>query len=373
VSAFALSGLIAAAKGVTAAAAAVISLSMAPPAPPPNPVISHDFADPGILYADGVYYAYSTMSTYGTALWHVPVARASRAAGRWTLVRDAMPRLPAWVDHSSANFWATDVSTRRGAYLLYFTARSAKARVQCLGTATATSPTGPFHAAPRPLVCRPHNTTVDAIDPAAFVDSDGTSYLLYSSEAHKGRTSRTAIWLQQTTPDGRQVHGIPRRLIVADRRDEAHIVEAPALIRHHNRYVLFYSGNAFNSGHYFVNYATATALRHRFHQHRAQLLNSAKLNDAYRNPGGADVLSPPHDDLLVFHAYTGARTRSMFAVGLHWSRHSRPQLKLETHQPVLPQTRKASAREVSIRTPPTYSRPAHAFRRPAHACPRHKA
>jgi hypothetical protein len=117
---------------------------------------------------------------------------------------------------------------------------------------------------------------------------------------------------------------------VADRADEAHIVEAPAMIHHGNRYVLFYSGNAFNSGRYFINYATTTALDRRFKQHRGQLLNSATVHRIYRNPGGADVLRAPHDDFLVFHAYTSATVRSLFAVGLRWDHHDHPVLSLGT-------------------------------------------
>jgi beta-xylosidase len=329
--AFALSGVMPLAKSVAALAATAMSMALAPPViaspvpPPIGPVISHDFPDPGLPRAGGAYYTYSTMSRYGAALWHVPVARATRVTGRWRVLRDAMPQLPAWVDQTPpghGDVWAPDVSARDtrddGGYLLYFTARSAQGKIQCIGTATAHSPIGPFTPAPHPLVCRPHNTTVDVIDPAAFTDTDGAHYLLYSSAAlSPGGTARTAIWLQPTSRDGQRLRGTPRGLIAADRADEAHIVEAPALIRHGRRYVLFYSGNAFTSGRYFLNYATATPLRERFDQHPAQLLNAAKLNGADQNPGGADVLSTPYDNFLVFHAYTTPSIRSLFEVGLH--------------------------------------------------------
>ena len=332
--AFALGGVLPLAKSVAALTATAMSIAVASPAPPPvKPVISHDFADPGVLHAGGAYYAYSTMSRYGPVLWHVPVARAARVAGRWQVLRDAMPRLPAWVDQSApgyGNVWAPDVSARPGGgYLLYFTARSATAKIQCIGAATARSPIGPFAPASHPVVCRPQHTTVDAIDPASFTDTDGEHYLLYSSGALcHCVTPRTAIWLQRTSPDGQRRHGRPRRLVVADRADEAHVVEAPALIHRDGRYVLFYSGNVFNSGHYFVNYATATSLFERFDQHPAQLLNAATLNRAYPNPGGADVLSAPYDDFLVFHANTSPSVRSLFAVGLRWDGHGHPVLVL---------------------------------------------
>ena len=322
-----LGGVPALAKSIAALAASALSMTVASPAPPP--VISHDFADPSVLRAGGAYYAYSTMSRYGAALWHVPVARATHGISHWTVLRDAMPQLPAWVDQSApgdGDVWAPDVSARRdGGYLLYFTARSALAKIQCIGAATARSPTGPFAPAPHPLVCRPRETNLDAIDPTAFTDTDtdGARYLLYSSGA-----PRTAIWLQRTSRDGLRLRGAPRKLIVADQTDEAHIVEAPALVKHGRRYVLFYSGNAFNSGRYFVNYATGYSLHEHFDQHAGQLLNTSDLNGTYQNPGGADLPPGPHDDFLVFHAYTGPSVRSLFAVGLRWDDHDHPVLDL---------------------------------------------
>jgi beta-xylosidase len=329
---FALGGVPALAKSIAALAASALSMTVASPAPPPvQPLISHDFADPSVLRAGSAYYAYSTMSRYGTALWHVPVARATHDIGHWTVLHDAMPQLPAWVDHSApgdGDVWAPDVSDRRDrGYLLYFTARSAVAKIQCIGAATAASPTGPFVPAPHPVVCRPRDTNLDAIDPTAFTDTDGARYLLYSSGA-----PRTAIWLQRTSRDGLRLRGAPRKLIVADRDDEAHIVEAPALVRHGRRYVLFYSGNAFSSGRYFVNYATASSLHERFDQHAGQLLNTSDLNGAYQNPGGADLPPAPHDNFLVFHAYTSPSARSLFAVGLRWDNHDHPVLHLSTRR-----------------------------------------
>jgi hypothetical protein len=42
-------------------------------------------------------------------------------------------------------------------------------------------------------------------------------------------------------------------MIRSDRLDEAHMVESPSLVRHGDNYVLFYSGDAYNSGSYFIN------------------------------------------------------------------------------------------------------------------------
>jgi beta-xylosidase len=322
-----------------ALAAAVFSMAMvspaAPPRPPIRPVINHDFADPAVLWAQGHYYAYSTMSRYGATLWHVPLARAHELTGKWTVLGDAMPRLPDWVDTSSTgdgDVWAPDVSEQDDRYLLYFTARSAAHKIQCIGAASARSPRGPFAGSgSQPLVCQPQGVNVDAIDPSPFTDTDGTRYLLYSSGL-----GRTAIWLQQLSANGLRLVGQPRKLIEADRSDEAHVVEAPTLVHHGDHYVLFYSGSPFNSGNYFINYSTARSLTGTFVKQKGQFLNKTSLNDAYQNPGGEDVVTAHRRDVLVFHAYTTATQRSLFAVPLSWNGHDHPMVDLHHSAGELP-------------------------------------
>jgi hypothetical protein len=62
--------------------AAVTSMTGTTPSPPPiHPVINHDFADPRLLRSRGAYYAYSTMSRYGNALWGPEPQAPGRACG----------------------------------------------------------------------------------------------------------------------------------------------------------------------------------------------------------------------------------------------------------------------------------------------------
>ncbi|HEY0578356.1 MAG TPA: glycoside hydrolase family 43 protein [Pseudonocardia sp.] len=292
-----------------------------------QPVIARDFPDPAILAVGSVYYAYSTASNYGGGVWHVPVQRASSLTGKWTEVGDAMPDLPAWVGKNaqgSGNVWAPEVAARSdGSYILYFTARSAAKSVQCIGVALASSPKGPFRpVGTEPLVCRPED--VDSIDPSAFTDTDGKQYLLYTS----GRGKAT-IWLQQVSVDGITPIGARRPLIQADRPEEGNIVEAPAMVKHGNKYVLFYSGNAFNSGKYFVNYASGTSLSGTFTKRDGQFLNRDTLGGAYPNPGGEEVVPGRKHDYMLFHAYTNPGRRSMFVVGLGWDSSGNPNLELD--------------------------------------------
>jgi beta-xylosidase len=290
--------------------------------PPIGPSIPHDFADPTVLSVEHRYYAYSTNSRYGTKRFHVPVRSSTSMTGEWGDAHDAMPELPVWVDNAGADqgsVWAPAVTAAgHGGYLLYFTARSASQHTHCIGVARAWAPEGPFHPiGSRPLVCRPGD--VNAVDPKPFTDADRAHYLLYSAS----REGNDTVWLQQLTAEGTETIGDRRVLIQADRADEDHIVEAPAMIRHGGTYVLFYSGNAYNSGRYFVNYATADALCDQFVKHPGQLLNQHTLHDRYQNPGGQDVVHTHRQDFLVFHAFTSPTRRAMFVAVLEWH-HGQP-------------------------------------------------
>ena len=304
---------------VSAVAAMVVTTTGAALPARIKPSIPHDFPDPTVVSVGGTYYAYSTASRYGAKLFHVPVLSSPSLTGGWGDARDALPELPAWVGDTAADegsVWAPAVTPRDDGYLLYFTARSANQHTHCIGIARAWSPQGPFHSlGSHPLVCQPGD--VETVDPKPFTDTDGRNYLLYSAS----RQGSDTIWLQQLTADGTATVGDRRAVIRADRTDEDHIVEAPAMARRGGKYVLFYSGNAYNSGRYFVNYATANALCDEFIKRRGQFINQHTLHDTYPNPGGQDVLHAHRHDFLVFHAYTSPTRRAMFVAELDWNDH----------------------------------------------------
>jgi len=68
--------------------------------------------------------------------------------------------------------WAPDVAFKDGTYYLYFPLKD-KQDVFRIGVATSKSPTGPFKAEKEPI------KGSFSIDPAAFTDTDGSSYLYF--------------------------------------------------------------------------------------------------------------------------------------------------------------------------------------------------
>jgi beta-xylosidase len=126
---------------------------------------------------------------------------------------------------------------------------------ECISVATATQPEGPFHdTSTAPLECQ--KSLGGSIDPASFIDTDGTPYLVWKS----GGPGSSKIWSQQLVPSGTSfVPGSnPTSLLVPDQPWEAGTVEAPNLITTGGRYYLFYSGNDWNTSNYAVGVATCT-------------------------------------------------------------------------------------------------------------------
>lgn len=278
-----------------------------------QPVVPRDFADPALIAVGDSYYAYSTSSVYEGGRWNVPVQRAGNLLGPWSAVGDALPIIPNWVSKESADLIAPDVTSRKdGSYLLYFTARHAVHNVHCVGVAVAESPAGPFEAVGTDaLACAPEEG--DTIDAKSFVDTDGSRYLLYKS----GRKT-ASIWLRKLSPDGVTFAGKRHELLRSDRPEEANIVEAPTLVRHGERYYLFYSANFFNSGRYFVNYAVSSTLTGPYAKSAGKLVSAETLDGEYLNPGGQDVIDSADGDYLIFHADLNPGERAMFVARLRW-------------------------------------------------------
>lgn len=282
-------------------------------------VINRNFPDPDVFTEDDTYYAYAT----NTGGYHVQLATASDPAGPWQQRPDVLPKLPPWIGPSesgSLNIWAPDVSARDdGTYLLYYTANHAPSGRQCIGAAVADSPLGPFEpTSPEPLICAPAQG--DVIDPASFVDDDGKRYLLYKdSRGARARSGPSTIHLRPVAADGLTPAGADVSLLSADRPEENGVVEAPTLVRRPEGYVLFYSGNTFDSGDYFTNYATAPSPTGPFTKAPGTLLSKEALGGSVRNPGGQDVF----DDggRIAFHGDLPAPPgdRGLHVGGLSWN------------------------------------------------------
>jgi len=274
--------------------------------------IGQDFPDPDVLLVGGTYHAYATNS--GDI--NVQTATSTDLKTWKVSGEDALPELPAWAE--AGNTWAPDVSEASpGHFVMYFAAKLAGDRYQCIGVATADDPSGPFVGEDKPLIC-PRDEG-GAIDPDSFVDSDGARYLVWKND---GNCCGKQIWLQATpvSADGLTVTGPAIRLVSLSEDWEGRVIEAPTLIRHDDEYVLFYSANDYAGSKYAIGYATAPALAGPYTKVPGPWFATDPDTLRYLGPGGQDVIVDKDGGYdLVFHSWLIAGDgRGMNVLPLEW-------------------------------------------------------
>ena len=223
------------------------------PAAPGTPVTGGaEQSDPFLTDAGGRYLLLTSGGT-GRSPVNVPVATSSDFV-HWTHAVDALPTLPVWA--KSGFTWAPDLHRFGTRYALYFTAMVAGhlPQTQCIGSAFALSPTGPFVARPRPIICQLDQG--GSIDPRVFVDSGGISWMQWKSDQNRGGAATpTAMWSQRLSSDGSRLLARPVLLMHPDQPWQGTIVEAPDMVEVDGTYWVIYSANWFNQPAYAIGAA----------------------------------------------------------------------------------------------------------------------
>ena len=250
-------------------------------------VFCDDFPDPFVLRVGDDYYAFAT----NTDLKNVPVLATHGLFGTGGR-RDALPSLPSWAEFGWV--WAPSVLQLGSTFVLYYSARVHGLERECLSTAVASKPIGPFVDDSRgPGVCPPGS----AIDPSPFADSSGALYLVWKNE--------NVIVSQRLGADGRSLVGSPTPLLGADQAWEAGIVEGPAMTQAGGRYYLFYSGNQWQSANYAIGYAVCTSPSGPCVKAPGPWLASGV---GVEGPGGPDFFTDPSGQLwMSLHAWAGGQ------------------------------------------------------------------
>ncbi|HEV2309408.1 MAG TPA: glycoside hydrolase family 43 protein [Acidimicrobiia bacterium] len=204
---------------------------------PTSAEFCNDFPDPFVLRAGSKYYAYSTNSDG----FNIPVLSTPGLFGSGSR-HDALPQLPSW--STPGWVWAPSVLPVGSTYVLYYTTRDQAAGQECVSSAVASDPGGPFvDTSAGPLVCPPGG----AIDPSAAADFGGHPYLVWAQSS--------MIMGAALSADGRSLAGSPAALLRADQPWENGIVEGPSLVAAAGHWYLFYSGNQWQTSNYGIGYA----------------------------------------------------------------------------------------------------------------------
>lgn len=257
-----------------------------------NPVYSTDFPDPQVVRAAGRYLAFAT----NAGGFNVQVAVSDNLVD-WTLLGDALPLLGAWAEPGRT--WAPGVVQVKGGWAMYYTARDPSSGRQCVGSAFATRPEGPYtDASARPFVCQlADGGTIDAFP---FLDRGGQRYLYYKND---GNCCGYATWLwgRRLSADGRTLVGPAVRLVRNTEPWEGNVIENPSVLRWNDTYYLLFSGGPWDTEYYAVGYATAAGPLGPYRKASEPFLKAA---GGIAGPGGQSVVFDAAGlPWLAFHAW----------------------------------------------------------------------
>ncbi len=237
---------------------------------------------------------------YWTTDWNsnVPTAVSSDLV-HWHRVADSLPKLPSWAFPSATMTWGPTVHRVGATWVLYFSTEDAASRLECLGRATSSSPTGPFtDTSSAPLVCQ--TALGGDIDPSVVTEPSGASALLWKNDGN-ATGSPVSLWEQPLAADGLSVTGSPTTLLGADQAWEHNIVEGPVMLAaSKGGWWLFYSGGTWQSNTYDTGVAwCATVAGPCRKASTAPLLASTPTAVS---PGGFDTFVDAHGKLWASYS-----------------------------------------------------------------------
>jgi len=301
-----------------------------------NPVFDvRAFPDPMVLSVGSgsrpSYYAYAT----GTGF---PIIRSTDLV-HWTSLGLALPTRPSWVVQTGDSHpWAPSVlerpqpcpgATNGPCFVMYHVGTSRQFRTDCIGLATSPDPEGPWtergildetsgarDASGRPIGCG-DDAGYQNIDPAPFVDTDGTLYLYVSTgricpapAANAVCPGKPTISVLPMAPDGLHAAGARTALFSADpgsweQSGSLPIVENPWMVKHGAGYHLLYSG-----GDYTERYGMGEAVGSSPLGPFTKVVTNPLLtdtSDVVSAGGGSTVIGPDGAEWLAYFGRKGSR------------------------------------------------------------------
>jgi arabinan endo-1,5-alpha-L-arabinosidase len=278
--------------------------------------------------------------------------RCSDDLHQWTRCGEVFSSIPQWIQETSPKtqeLWAPDISYFDGLYHLYyaFSAFGKNTSGIALATNETLDRTSPkYKWVDRGLVLRSYETDdFNAIDPNLVLDEKGDAWLSFGSfwSGIKMRKLDRKTGLLSTTDT--KVYSLASRASTAsagprnpDLPPDSEAVEAPFIFHHGDYYYLFVSWDLCCRG----TKSTYKTMAGRSKNVTGPYVDkeghpmlggggSVLLigNAKWLGPGGESLLHLPHEDLIVFHAYSAVNGRPSLHISTVGWKGGWPEVRLE--------------------------------------------
>ena len=248
-----------------------------------NPILPGYNADPQIAMFGGKFYIYPTTDGFANWLGTNFHAWSSPDLVKWTdegVVLDLGPGV-SWADDKA---WAPGIAFKGDTYYFYFCAG------QAIGVATGKSPVGPFKDALGHELVAAGAYGVQAIDPYAFADDDGRSYLYFGSSS--------SARVVELNADMISFKGTPQTITIDGFR------EASVAFKRNGKYYFMYSVGDTRDATYNVAYGIGSSPMGPFTK---PAVNPVLVKDDARGilgTGHNSVLAMPNGDYYIaYHRF----------------------------------------------------------------------
>lgn len=261
-----------------------------------NAVLPKSAPDPGVIQVgDQWYLTHTGRNAEGT----FPLYQSSDMV-HWQEAGALFPpgQEPEW---AQGQYWAPESHQVGDQYVAYFNALEKDSGRLRIGAAVSDRVDGDYRDIGHPLV---RNDKVSLIDPTFFRDQDGSQYL-YWKENGNAQGEPSKIMAAQVAPDGLQLDGKPQEVLRNDPCSwEGSVVEGPEVLRHGDRYYLFYAGNNYASDGYAEGVARSDSPLGPFQKAPHPVLQS---NQQWQGPGhGSLTRDAQGNDWMIYHAWPGS-------------------------------------------------------------------
>ena len=299
-----------------------------------RPVYPGYFADPFVWAANGRYYAVGTgdVEADGTnsATDRVIPILVSDDLQNWRSLGGALVQSEVTRGHE---LWAPEVGQGDdGAFYLYYSVGPEHQ----LRVARAEMPEGPYTDCGVWLTGTERGIPF-AIDATVFRDDDGTFYLFYARDYldnESGYHAGTAIAVDRLATMTQLAH--EERMVLRSRHAwtlfeagrtihggvwDWHTLEGPQVRKRNGKYYLFFSGAAWTTENYGVDYAVADAVTGPYTGEAADTPRVLRTGTDLIGPGHNSIVTTPEgEDYIVYHAWNAERTkRQMYIDRLVWT------------------------------------------------------
>ena len=248
-------------------------------------VLPGDRPDPTIELFNGAYYIYTTASGGTTdAAGRYFYAFKSYDMRNWFNAGVILDRATVGWAPNDGRTWAPDIIARNGDYYFY------SAIATSVAVATCDTPVGPCVDRGSPLVQGQINNGVEAIDPMAFIDTDGQAYLYFGGSAGGGNMGIFKLNADMVSTSGAMIVQRP-----------TNYTETSFVFKRNGLYYLQYSNGTYNNNSYNVQYSTGPSATGPW-TYRGQILSTT---GNYNGPGHEAVRNYPGTDdwYMVYHRF----------------------------------------------------------------------